>query len=232
MSFPLLSKSSCGSTSIITYKSPGEPPCPASPSPAILNLEPESTPAGIVIDILLVFCTLPAPLHSSHFLLIDFPTPLQTVQVEVVVKNPNGVLWLLFSVPVPEQFWQITTSSGLFAPIPLQSSQVSSLGILISFFTPLAASSKVMSSSYLKSCPLVGLCLLLPVLPPKNVLNKSSKSNSAPPKSNPCAPPPKPSEVVPYLSYCDLFFSSPRTEAASLISLNLSFEPASLFKSG
>ncbi len=60
---------------------------------------------------------------------------------------------------------------------------------------------------------------------------KSEKPKSE--KSKPAAPGPKPSVVVPNLSYCALFLSSPRTEAASLISLNLSAASESvLFMSG
>src|SRR3989338_1125552 len=239
MSFPFLSNILWGFTLITTYKSPVVAPLhPASPSPEILKFVPSAAPSGIFISIFLVLWTVPLPPHSVQWFFIIFPCPLQRPHVDVVWNIPKGVLCVLVAVPLPPQSGHFTASSGFSAPVPWHFGHSSSLGILIVFAAPKAASSSSISISYLKSEPLWRR-LLLP--PPPNTFSKMlSKSN--PPasdmtseKSKPSKPAPPPwncGPALPYWSYFALFWSSPRTAAASFISLNFSVASVALLRSG
>src|SRR3989338_1519597 len=187
---------------------------------------------------------MPVPSHVGHSIFMNFPVPWHFGQVVVVENNPKGVLCVLLTTPWPPHSGQSIMSSDVFAPVPPQVGQVSFFGMIISFSTPKAASSSVISISYLRSEP---LCALLPLLPPneppppKNLSNispksKDAKSESPKPKSEESKPL-KPDACLyesasPNWSYCLRFSSSPRTWAASFISLNLSDASACLFISG
>src|SRR3989338_3344092 len=215
------------------------PLSPASPPPWTLKLVPSTAPAGILISIFLVFCTTPLPLHSWHSFLTYLPWPRHFLHVVVVENNPNGVLCVLVVAPLPLQSGHADMSSGSSAPEPWHFSHSSSLGMPTVLVAPNAASSSSISKSYLKSEPLC-LLLALPPPPPKKFSNMLSKSKPMPPisdikseKSNPPKPPPwNCAPAAPNWPYCCLFWSSPSTAAASLISLNFSAASGDLFKSG
>src|SRR3989338_2117337 len=85
-------------------------------------------------------------------------------------------------MPEPLQSGQVAISELFSAPEPWHFVHCSNLGTIICFVAPEAASSKVISRSYLKSLPLFGPLLLaerkLP--PPKKLSKMSSKSKPAP----------------------------------------------------
>src|SRR3989344_6987846 len=222
------------------YKSPDEVPLsPDSPPPCTLRLVPSTAPAGILTSIFLVFWTTPLPSHSWHSFLMYFPWPLHFLHVAVVENSPKGVLWVLVEAPLPLHSSQVMMPDLLSAPVPSHFSHSSMRGTLMVLAAPNAASSSSISKSYLKSEPLC-LLLCLPWPPPKKFSNMLSKSNQKPPdsdmkseKSNPPKPPPwNCAPAAPNWSYCCLFWSSPSTAAASLISLNFSAASGDLFKSG
>src|SRR3989338_2874867 len=137
---------------ITIYKSPGLVPfSPASPSPDTLRLVPSSAPAGTLISSFLVFFTTPVPSHNAHSFFIYFPCPLHFLHVAVVAKIPNGVLCVCLLTPAPLQSGQFTMSESDSAPEPWHFEHCSSLGITICLAAPLAASSRAISISYLKS---------------------------------------------------------------------------------
>src|SRR3989338_3836315 len=184
MSSPCLSNVSCSLTCITIYKSPaGAPFSPASPSPATLKFVSSSAPAGIFISSFLVFFTTPVPSHIWQSLFMYFPCPRHFPHVAVVEKMPKGVLWVCLFTPEPLQSGQFTMSDSDSAPEPWHFEQDSSLGTMICLVAPAAASSKVISISYLKSAPLLGPLLLLPpngFPPPKKLSNMLAKSKLEP----------------------------------------------------
>ena len=99
------------------------------------------------------------------------------------------VVCICLIVPVPWHILQVSTLVPGFAPFPWHTSHVSSLVIIISFSTPVYASSKVISIFTFKSAPFVGDFLLVleefPNPPPKNDEKMSPKSPKSLNPSNP-----------------------------------------------
>src|SRR6266568_5296560 len=81
-------KIACSLTLIATYRSPLGPPLPCPPSPVTLSREPVSTPAGILIERVLVSFVLPLPRQSGQGLSTTLPSPLHWPQVLLTLKKP------------------------------------------------------------------------------------------------------------------------------------------------
>ena len=170
---------------------------------------------------------LPRPWHSEH--------------VRWLCIRPNGVSWITASCPLPLHLWQVFTDEESFAPLPWQWSHSTSLRILIVFFVPKTASSKLIRMRCNKSSPWRGALGLRRDPPPPKKLEKISPRSSKPPE-NPEKPPPKPPKppcpappsnaAWPNWSYWAFLVSSLSTSYASEISLNLSSAPGSLLISG
>ena len=167
---------SLSSTLITTYKSPARTPCdPASPSLVTRSCVPSVTPAGIFRVSVFVFLRLPDPLHSLQVCFGLLPRPPHSEQTLTWVNMPKGVLRVLRSCPAPLHVLHVSSSLS-FAPVPSHASHCSSFSKRISFSVPNAASWKVISKSYLKSCPRRSL---LREFPPKNI-SKMSEPNVSP----------------------------------------------------
>ncbi len=137
-------KTECSATCITTYRSPGVPPrMPASPLREDRRRAPSSIPAGILSLMRAVCSTRPSPLHFLHGFSMIVPVPLQRGQVCDTWKNPREVM----TCPRPWQVRHVTAWLPASAPVPVQTSQVASLLISISFSTPAAASSSVICRS-------------------------------------------------------------------------------------
>ncbi len=102
---------------------------------------PSSTPAGIFTASVLCFFRRPAPRHEAHGSLTIFPVPWHVGQVCWIEKKPCEMR----TVPEPWQVSQVLGCVPGFAPEPLQTSQVSMVGMRILVSVPRAACSSEIS---------------------------------------------------------------------------------------
>ncbi|KAJ6378110.1 hypothetical protein OIU78_028362 [Salix suchowensis] len=130
-------------TSIITKRSPGDPPLlPALPSDRTLKRLPESTPAGTFRLIRFVLLTRPSPEQVLQGLNVS-PLPPHEEHVITCWKTPKGVLADVTTWPCPPHVLHLDGFVPGLAPEPSQVPQLSSRVISISFSAPKTASLKV-----------------------------------------------------------------------------------------
>ena len=86
----------------------------------------------MVVDIFLLACFFPKPLHSLQGSVICCPEPPHPGQVCCIVKNP----WLVLTFPLPPQVEQVLGLEPGSAPCPLHLVQLSEAEKLISCFFP------------------------------------------------------------------------------------------------
>src|SRR5690349_18436590 len=123
-------------------RSPGMPPrSPAFPLPFILSCIPSCTPAGISMVTVSSAYILPSPRQLVHFDVTVEPSPPQVGQVVTVCICPRKVLVTFLTWPLPPQVPQVCTLFLSFAPLPLQTLQVTYFFTFIFLVTPLAISS-------------------------------------------------------------------------------------------
>src|SRR5471030_1977378 len=116
---------------------------PASPLPEERRREPVSTPGGILTLSFVFFATRPSPRHTVQGFSIFVPVPLHVghVCVNVMIPPERRIC------PAPRHVGHVTRREPGSAPEPLQRSQAIALRNEISFSTPRAASSSVISRS-------------------------------------------------------------------------------------
>jgi hypothetical protein len=100
-------------------------------------------PAGIVIVTVRDLRSVPTPRHSGQGFSMISPSPLQLGHVEAMEKNPE----FLRTWPEPPHVGQSFLPLPFSAPIPLQAPHFYARAYVTSFFTPKAASRKVISMS-------------------------------------------------------------------------------------
>ena len=195
-------------------------------------------PAGIFNSRFAVERIRPLPLHLLHGLVTISPRPPQRLHTRVLEMTPNGVRWLVLTLPRPLHSGQTCFFVLLSAPVPWHCGQASMCAKLMVFFTPWQASIKLIRTLLWISPPRLGAfafaAALLPPPPPKppnppKMLSKISPMSPKPPKSP--APPPAPAKfgstpACPNWSYLARLSASDKTPYASLTSLN--FASASL----
>ena len=171
---------------------------------------PSSMPSGTFILTFWRSSLYPLPSHSPHLSLTVSPLPPQYGHSCAKLINPLCCTMR----PLPSQCGQMCVLPSL-EPVPLQVLHGFFIVNSTSFSAPKTASLNFIfkaiskSSGYL-SMLLLRLCELDLNPPPKNELNISPRSISAP---NPAElnPPLPSSPALPYLSYIARFCSSPST---------------------
>ena len=145
---------------------------------------PVSTPAGMCTVSTRSICTRCWPRHVGQNAVIVWPAPWQRPHVLLRVKKP---CWKR-SWPAPLQLGQVLMCSGLLAPLPRHSLQISHKGILRLTSLPLMASSKARFRRYSMSEPRV--TRRPPGRPPKKSSKMSLKISPkpCPNPSKPCGP--------------------------------------------
>ena len=171
-----------GLTWIVKNKSPSRPFFIAFPPPLTLRVWPLSIPAGIFTLIFSLLDIIPSPSQRGQSSSGIFPFPLQSSHSTTLLIIPQGVFWVILTLPWPLQFEQISNFLS-FAPVPLHKLQNISFFIEISFSHPYAASSKDIVISYCKFWPM-SWSSSPNWLPKEPFLNKSLNisDKSSPPK--------------------------------------------------